>query len=82
MHAVRDGPVRNWNRLDGFTDAPQDRMTKEIVCGSGDRILPDGRCRIDGPRNDSARLIPSESSLCGLLGSVAYSAGALEDRAV
>ena len=51
MHPVRDRPIWNWNRLD-FTDPPQDRMTQEIVCGSGDRSLPDGRCRIDGPRND------------------------------
>jgi hypothetical protein len=41
MDAVRDRPIRNWNRLDSLIR--QDRMTQEIVCGSGDRSLPDRR---------------------------------------
>jgi hypothetical protein len=67
MHAVRDRLIGNRNRLDGFADPPQDRMTQEIVRRSGDRILPDGL--LDRrPANDSARRIASESSLLWFVG--------------
>lgn len=65
MQSVTD--IRNWNRLDGFAGPPQDLMTQEIVRRSGDRILTDGRCRIGGPANDSATLIPSEAAYCGIV---------------
>ena len=57
MHPVRDRPIWNGNRLD-FTDPPQDRMTQEIVCGSGDRSLP-GRALPD--RRPAKRLSEADS---------------------